>query len=80
MVWDYEDRKYARYLSAHIEKVFIGKVVDTTNKIVKLDDSSLKGARVYLENYSGEKLFEKLKVKIISSDIISKKVIGNIVR
>ena len=80
LVWDYEDRKYARYLSDRIEKVFICKIVDTVNKIVKLDDSSIKGARVYLENYSGEKLFEELKVKIISSDIISKKVIGSIVR
>ena len=80
LVWDYEDRKYSRYLSKSIDKIFIARVVDTTNKIVKLDDTSIKGARVYLENYSGEKLFTKLKIKIISSDIISKKVIGKVVK
>ncbi len=80
LVWDYEDRKYARYLNQNIDKVFNTRIVDTTNKIVKLNDSSMIGARVYLENYSGEKLFTELKVKIISSDIISKKVIGKIVK
>ena len=80
LVWDYEDRKYSRYLSKNIGKVFKCRVVDTTHKIVKLDDSSIKGARVYLENYSGEKLFTKLKIEIISSDIISKKVTGKVVK
>lgn len=80
LVWDYEDRKYARYLNNSIDKLFTARVVDTTNKIVKLDDSSMKGARVYLDNYSGEKLFTELKIKIISSDIISKKVIGKVIK
>ncbi|MEA3553269.1 MAG: ribonuclease R family protein [Campylobacterota bacterium] len=80
LVWDYEDRKYSRYLNKNINKVFTARVVDTTNKIVKLDDLSMKGARVYLENYSGEKLFSELKIEIISSDIISKKVIAKVVK
>ena len=80
LVWDYEDRKYARYLSENIDKIFSARIVDTTNKIVKLNDSSMVGARVYLENYSGEKLFTELKIKIISSDIISKKVLGKVLK
>ena len=80
LVWDYEDRKYARYLSENMDKIFSARIVDTTNKIVKLNDSSMVGARVYLENYSGEKLFTELKIKIISSDIISKKVLGKVLK
>jgi ribonuclease R len=78
LVWDYEDRKYARYLSKCIDKSFVGILVDTDHFIVKLDDIKIKGARVYLDNYSGEKLFSKVEIKIISSDIISKRVIGKI--
>ena len=79
LVWDYEDRKYARYLNKNIHKNFTGKIVDVENCIVKLDDIKIKGARVYISNYSGEKLFLNVDVKIISSDIISKKVIGEII-
>ena len=78
LVWDYEDRKYARYLSNHIGNVFMATIIDTDTIIVKLDEE-VKGARVYIENYSGEKLFSKIKVKITHSDIVSKKITGNIV-
>jgi ribonuclease R len=78
LVWDYEDRKYARYLSNHIGKVYMATIVDVDTIIVKLNNG-VKGARVFIENYSGEKLFTKVHVKIVSSDIISKKVTGNIV-
>ncbi len=76
LVWDYEDRKYARFLNNHINKNFYGRLVDIDNCIVKLNDQKIKGARVYLDNYKGEKLFSKVEIKIISVDIILKKVIG----
>ncbi len=79
LVWDYEDRKYARYLSNHLHKTFEATLVDTDNSIVKLNNG-VKGARVYIDNYAGEKLFSKLHIKIVSSDIISKKIIGTIQR
>jgi len=79
LVWDYEDRKYARYLSNHLHKTFQATLVDTEYSIVKLDEE-VKGARVYIDNYAGEKLFSKVAAKIISSDIISKKIIGTIQR
>ncbi len=79
LVWDYEDRKYARYLNKNIHKNFTGKIVDIENSIVKLDDIKIKGARVYIENYSGQKLFLNVEIKIKSSDIISKKIIGEII-
>ncbi len=79
LVWDYEDRKYARYLSSCIDQTFRGTIVDIDNYIVKLNDFKIKGARVYIDNYSGEKLFSKVEVKIISSDIISKKVMVKVI-
>lgn len=79
LVWDYEDRKYARYLSNHIHKTFQATLVDTDNSVVTLDET-VKGARVFIDNYAGEKLFSKVIVKIISSDIISKKIFGTIQR
>jgi len=77
LVWDYEDRKYARYLSNHIGHVFMATIIDTDAMIVKLDEK-VKGARVHIENYSGQKLFSKISIKISSSDIISKRINGNI--
>lgn len=78
LVWDYEDRKYARYLSNHIGQTYMATLVDTDNLIVKLDQE-VKGARAYLENYSGQKLFAKVTIKITSSSLISKKITGYII-
>ena len=78
LVWDFEDRKYARFLQNYIGKTFDATLIDTDNIIVKLD-VIVKGARVFIENYSGQKLFSKVQVKITSSDIISKKITGNII-
>ena len=75
LVWDFEDRKYARYFSNHVDEVFMATIVDAINYIVKTED----GARIYLDNYRGEKLFSKVKIKIVSSDIVLKKIIGVIV-
>jgi len=77
LVWDYEDRKYARYLSNYVGKKYMATLIDTDTIICKLD-GEIQGARVYIENYSGQKLFSKVEVKITHSDIISKKIMGNI--
>jgi ribonuclease R len=78
LVWDFEDRKYARYLSNHIGAIYMVTLIDIDNRIAKLD-GQIKGARVYLENYAGQKLFSQLQVRIISSDIITKKVVASII-
>jgi len=78
LVWDYEDRKYARYLANHTGKVYMATLIDNDNMIVKLD-VEVKGARIYIDNYSGQKLFSKLQVKITHSDIITKRISGTII-
>ena len=78
LVWDFEDRKYARWGASNLDMILKAKIVDTQKPTAKFDESII-GARVELENYAGEKLFTVVNIKIISSDIISKKIIGRIV-
>ncbi|MEA3512371.1 MAG: ribonuclease R family protein [Campylobacterota bacterium] len=78
LVWDYEDRKYARWASKNIGTTVEAKIVDIVNHTVKLEDKA-KGARVTIENYSGEKLFSIISVKIVSSDIVSKKIVAKVI-
>ncbi len=78
LVWDFEDRKYARWASENIGIILKGKITDTEYSIVKINEIII-GASVEIKNYGGEKLFSVVSVQIISSDIISKKIIGIIV-
>jgi ribonuclease R len=75
LVWDLEDRKYARWAKENIENIYNATIIDIKNGIVKLTNG-MKGARVMLINYQGEKLFTKIKIKITSSDILTKKIEG----
>lgn len=78
LVWDFEDRKYARWGSKNINKTFTAEIVDNEKHIASLTDE-IKGARVFIENYAGEKLFTKVKVKLKSSDIITKRISAHII-
>jgi ribonuclease R len=75
--WDYEDRVYARWAEKNIGNIYEGILIDLhPNKdyIIKLDDT-IKGARVFAKRTNQEfHLFEKVKVKIISSDIVTTKI------
>jgi len=77
MVWDFEDRKFARWANKRIGDELQVQVVDPTKGIVQTY-KDLPGIRIYLDNYKGEKLFSKTKVIIKSVDIVSKKIIGSI--
>jgi len=77
MVWDFEDRKFARWAQKHLSEEVQVQVVDPTKAIVQTY-KDIPGIRIYLDNYKGEKLFSKTKVIIKSVDILSKKIIGSI--
>jgi ribonuclease R len=79
LVWDYEDRKYARALDKVIGQTFEGRIVDMENSIAKLIDENYMGARIDIENYSGEKLFLKVKLQIKSSNPLTKRITAIIV-
>lgn len=79
LVWDYEDRKYARWAQEHIHDIFEAIITDRSMGHAKIDDEKIKGIKVTLEKYNGEKLFSKIKVKIVKSDIVTKKIIAKVV-
>ncbi len=77
MVWDYEDRKYARWAQKSIGLEVKAKIVDNQRAIC-VTYGQIAGAKIYLDNYKGQALFSKIKVVIKSSDIISKRIIGSV--
>lgn len=77
LVWDFEDRKYARWASKHLNLEFKARIVDQEKGIAKFY-KDMPGLRVVLDNYKGQLLFTKLKVVIKEVDIISKMIIASI--
>jgi len=78
LVWDFEDRKYARWAASHIGEDIKVKVVDT-EKAKAVCYEKMIGMKVVLENYKGQRLFSKMKVKIKSADIATKLIIASII-
>lgn len=79
VAYDYIDRKFARWAKENIMNSFtciVTEVIKTP--IAKLDDE-LKGARIFLMNDDVE-LFERVKVSIVESDILSAKIVGRVVK
>jgi ribonuclease R len=79
MVWDLEDRKYARWAKKHIGEEFDGFITEN-EKDVKVElTSGAVGLRLFVANYKGEKLYNKVKVSIESADFVTKTIFGKIV-
>ena len=78
LVWDFEDRKYARWAAANIGEDIKVKVVDTEKGRAVCYENMI-GMKVVLENYKGQRLFSKMKVRIKSVDIATKLIIASII-
>ncbi|WP_323597396.1 ribonuclease R family protein [Aliarcobacter butzleri] len=78
LVWDFEDRKYARWAYKHIGEELKVKVVDI-EKAKAVCYEKIIGMKVVLENYKGQKLFSKMRVKIKSADLVTKVIMATIV-
>lgn len=77
LVWDFEDRKYARWAQDNIGAQIKVKIIDTErSKAVCYD--KMKGLKVILENYRGQVLYTKLKVVIKEADIVTKQIIATV--
>ena len=74
MVWDLEERKYARWAKENINKVFEAKISDDGEHPKAQLEEKMFGLRGHIINYAGENLFSKIKVKIVSSNIITTKI------
>ena len=77
LVWDFEDRKYARWAAANIGEDIKVKVVDTEKGRAVCYENMI-GMKVVLENYKAQKLFSKMKVKIKSANIVTKIIVATI--
>ena len=77
LVWDFEDRKYARLALKNIDEELKVKIVDA-EKAKAMCYEKIVGMKVVLENYKGQKLFTKLRVKIKSVDIATKIIVATI--
>lgn len=79
VAFDFMDRKFARWASANIGNSFICYISQASEPLVAILDDEIKGARIFLPNYSCE-ILTKVLVRIISSDIASTKIIGKVIK
>lgn len=77
LVWDFEDRIYVRWALEHLDEEIKVKIVDT-QKSKAVCYEKMFGMKVVLENYKGQKLFTKLRVKIKSADLVTKVIVATI--
>ncbi len=77
LVWDYEDRKYARWALKNIGLEVKANITDNERGIC-VSYGQIPGVKITLDNYKGQVLFSKVRVIIKSSDVITKKVIGSL--
>ena len=77
LVWDFEDRKYARWANEHIDEEIKVKIVDV-EKARAVCYEKMVGMKVVLDNFKGQKLFTKLRVKIKLVDIVTKLIVATI--
>ncbi len=74
LVWDFEDRKYARWAKEHIGEEIRIKITDT-KKAKAICYKGMKGMKVILDNYKGQTLFSKTKAVIKEVDLASKLIV-----
>ena len=73
VVWDFEERKFARWAKDNINLGLNVMITDAQKGAAKTI-SPLYGIRVWIEDYDFEQLFSRIDVKISSVDLISKKI------
>ncbi|MDA3967061.1 MULTISPECIES: RNB domain-containing ribonuclease [Helicobacter] len=77
--WDFNDRKFARFLNTKISQSFDGIIIDEqTPQLVSLRHKMLLGARVIALKGKGVK-YQKVRIQIIDVNLKTAKVYGRIV-
>ena len=79
VAYDFIDRKFARWAVENIGQNFICYIDENTNITTARLDDKLKGARIFITNYTCDVL-TKVLVKITDADIISAKIYGRVVK
>ena len=78
VAFDFMDRKFARWAEQNIGKDFICYISEISEPLIAMLDDELKGARIILPNFTCP-LLTRVRVRIISSEIASAKIIGKVV-
>ena len=78
VAFDFMNRKFARWAEQNIGKDFICYISEISEPLIARLDDELKGARIILPNFTCP-LLTRVRVRIISSDIASAKIIGKVV-
>ena len=78
VAFDFMDRKFARWAEQNIGKDFICYISEISEPLIARLDDELKGARIILPNFTCP-LLTRVRVRRISSDIASAKIIGKVV-
>ncbi|OCL87581.1 Ribonuclease R [Aliarcobacter thereius] len=78
LVWDFEDRTYARWAKDNIDKEIKVKITDIEKSRAECYDKMI-GLKVVLENFKAQKLFSKHRVKIVSSNLATKVIVARII-
>nr|WP_321311009.1 ribonuclease R family protein [uncultured Campylobacter sp.] len=78
VAFDFMDRKFARWAEQNIGKEFICYISEISEPLIARLDDELKSARIILPNFTCP-LLTRVRVRIISSDIASAKIIGKVV-
>ena len=78
--FDFMDRKFARWAKSNIDKEFDAIIIDNTGTymIAKIEDTNIFGARVFVYQ-KDVLLYEKVRVKIVDSNIATTKIKAKIV-
>jgi ribonuclease R len=76
LVWDLEDRIYARYALNNIDKIYEAIVVNIGEFAQGKLIHKIAGLTFDIENYTDETLFSNIKIKFTQSDLISKRIIA----
>lgn len=72
--FDFKDRKYARWANKHIGVVLDAIVVDCNRPPIVKIESEIRGARVFLQDRVEVENLQKLRVKIVSSNIATTRI------
>ena len=74
LVWDLEDRIYARYASKHIGDMYEAIITDVDEHPSVEFISNIAGLKADVLNYESQSLFSNVEVQIEQSDIVSKSI------
>ncbi|MCI6989357.1 MAG: ribonuclease R [Campylobacter sp.] len=79
VAYDFMDRKFARWAKENVGRNFTCYISQNDNIVVATLDDRIKGARVYISNFTND-ILTKVLVRITDADIASAKIFGSVVK